>query len=260
MSLPCVALTNGWSPCASPSRASECRTYGAPTARRGGLNHPPLIPQPFRAGLTFGPGPLGLDELLGRTFYGSPGPPVMSVSGFDPSGIFSSQGADSTIHNATDDDRISGNLTRFIGNHTVKFGGEFLRATFNYVQENVSAGLYTFNNGFTAQNPLTGVDGLGLASFLLGYPTSANSAIVTPRSEEQLYPALFVNDDWRATSKLTLHIGTRWELLRPFTERHDRISYFEPNLANPILAAAGLGNYPGSICLVSSSTRSSRPA
>jgi hypothetical protein len=189
-----------------------------------------------------------------------PGPPVMTVSGFDPSGIFSSQGADSTIHNATDDDRISGNLTRFIGNHTLKFGGEYLRATFNYVQENVSSGLYTFNNGFTAQNPLTGVDGLGLASFLLGYPTSANAAIVTPIAAEQLYPALFVNDDWRASPNLTVHVGVRWELIRPFTERHDRISYFEPNVDNPILTAAGLGNYPGTIGLVNSSTRSSRSA
>jgi hypothetical protein len=189
-----------------------------------------------------------------------PGPPVMTVSGFDPSGIFSSQGADSTIHNATDDDRISGNLTRFIGNHTLKFGGEYLRATFNYVQENVSSGLYTFNNGFTAQNPLSGVGGLGLASFLLGYPTSANAAIVTPIAAEQLYPALFVNDDWRASSNLTVHVGVRWELIRPFTERHDRISYFEPNVDNPVLAAAGVGNYPGAIGLVNSSTRGSRSA
>jgi Carboxypeptidase regulatory-like domain len=191
-----------------------------------------------------------------------PGPPVMSVSGFDPSGIFSSQGADSTIHNATDDDRISGNLTKFIGNHTLKFGGEYLRATFNYVQENVSAGIYTFNNGFTAQNPLTGVGGLGLASFLLGYPGSSNSfaAIVTPIAAEQLYPALFVNDDWRASSKLTVHVGVRWEKIGPFTERHNRISYFEPNVNNSILAAAGLPNYPGEIGLVSSSTRSSRSA
>jgi hypothetical protein len=188
-----------------------------------------------------------------------PGPPVMSISGFDPSGIFSSQGADSTIHNATDDDRISGNLTKFIGNHTLKFGGEFLRATFNYVQENVSAGLYTFNNGFTAQNPLTGVAGLGFASFLLGYPNSANSAIVTPIAAEQIYPALFVNDDWRASSRLTLHVGVRWEDVKPFTERHDRISYFEPTLDNPTLAAAGL-TYPGAIGLVNSSTRSSRSA
>ncbi len=99
-----------------------------------------------------------------------PGPPVMSISGFDPSGIFSSAGADSTIHNATDDDRISGNLTRFIGNHTLRFGGEYLRATFNYVQENQSAGLYTFNNGFTAQNPLSGTGGLGLAYLPSGLP------------------------------------------------------------------------------------------
>jgi hypothetical protein len=189
-----------------------------------------------------------------------PGPPVMSISGFDPSGIFSSAGADSTIHNATDDDRISGNVTKFIGNHTLKFGGEYLRATFNYVQENQSAGLYTFNNGFTAQNPLTGTGGLGLASFLLGYPTSANAAIVTPIAAEQTYPALFVNDDWRARSNLTLHVGVRWELIRPFTERHDRISYFDQTANNPVLSAAGLGNYPGAIELVNSSTRSSRSA
>jgi hypothetical protein len=191
-----------------------------------------------------------------------PGPPVMSVSGFDPSGIFSSQGADSTIHNATDDYRISGNITKFLGNHTLRFGGEFLRATFNYVQENVSAGIYTFNNGFTAQNPLTGAGGLGFASFLLGYPGSSNSfaAIVTPIAAEQLYPALFANDDWRASSRLTVHVGVRWEMIRPFTERHDRISYFEPNVNNPILAAAGLGNYPGAIGLVNSSTRNSRSA
>ena len=189
-----------------------------------------------------------------------PGPPVMSISGFDPSGIFSSAGADSTIHNATDDDRISGNLTRFIGNHTVKFGGEYLRATFNYVQQNQSAGLYTFNNGFTAQNPLSGVGGLGLASFLLGYPTSANAGVVTPVAAEQLYPALFVNDDWRASANLTVHVGVRWEVIQPFTERHDRISYFEPNAANPILSAAGLGNYTGAIGLVNSSTRGSRSA
>ena len=31
-----------------------CRTYGAPTARRGRRDHQPLIPSPFRAGLTFG--------------------------------------------------------------------------------------------------------------------------------------------------------------------------------------------------------------
>lgn len=186
-----------------------------------------------------------------------PGPPVMVITGFDPQGIFSSQGADSTIHNATDDDRISGNLTKFIGNHTLSFGAEFLRATFNYVQNNISSGDYTFSPGFTSQNPLTGVNGLGLASFLLGYPSGGSAEIATPLASEQLYPAVYANDDWRVTPRLTLHMGLRWEDTQPFTERHNRLSYFDPATPNPILAAAGI-TAPGTVGLVASSTRSSR--
>ncbi len=185
-----------------------------------------------------------------------PGPPVMSVSGFDTAGTFSSQGADSTIHNATDTDRIAGNLTKFIGNHTLKFGGEFQRGTFNYVQTNVSAGIFYFNNGFTAQNPLTGVDGLGLASYLLGYPDSGSADVAAPVAAEQLYPGLFVNDDWRVAQKLTLHMGLRWEDDLPWTERHNRISFFDPTIQNPLVQS--VGNYPGAVELVASSVRGSR--
>jgi Carboxypeptidase regulatory-like domain/TonB dependent receptor len=193
--------------------------------------------------------------LQGQVEY--PGPPVMSITDFDPQGIFSSQGADSTIHNATDDDRISGTLTHYVGNHTLAFGAEFLRATFNYVQNNISSGDYSFSPGFTAQNPLTGVGGLGLASFLLGYPSSGSLEIATPLASEQLYPAVYANDDWRALPNLTLHLGVRWEDTEPFTERHNRLSYFDPTVANPVLAAAGI-NAPGSIGLVNSGTRGSR--
>jgi hypothetical protein len=187
-----------------------------------------------------------------------PGPPVMSISGFDTAGTFSSQGADSTITNATDDDRVAGNLTKFIGNHTLQFGGEFLRATYNYAQTNISSGDFNFNNGFTAANPLTGVGGQGLASFLLGYPNSGSALTVIPIAGEQLYPGLYANDDWRATSKLTLHMGIRWEDNMPWTERHNRLSYFDTTAINPLLAAAGINRYPGSVELVKSATRSSR--
>ena len=174
-----------------------------------------------------------------------PGPPVMLISGFDPSGIFSSVGADSTINNATDDYRISGNLSRFIGNHSLTFGGEFLRATFNYAQNNSSAGSYNFNNNFTAQNPLMESAAWGWPLFCSGYPSGGSMSQVIPLAAEQLYPALYANDDWRMSHKLTLHLGLRWEDTRPFTERHDRLSYFDPNQINP-----GAPPLPGSaICL-----------
>lgn len=187
-----------------------------------------------------------------------PGPPVMVITGFDPSNIFGSAGADSTIHNATDDDRISGNLTKFIGNHTLSIGGEYLRATFNYVQTNDSSGDYSFTPGFTAQNPLTGVNGLGLASFLLGYPSSGNIQSAEPLASEQIYPAVYANDDWRVSPKLTLHLGVRWENTQPFTERHNRLSYFDPGAENSVLEAAGIPNVAGQVGLVASDTRSSR--
>jgi len=186
-----------------------------------------------------------------------PGPPVMVITGYDPQGIFGSQGADSTIHNATDDDRISGNLTHIIGNHTLSFGGEFMRATFNYVQDNISSGDYSFSPGFTSQNPVTGVGGLGLASFLLGYPSGGSMEVATPLASEQLYPAVYGNDDWRVSHRLTLHMGLRWEDTQPFTERHNRLSYFDPKAANPVLSAAGI-TAPGTVGLVSSGTRGSR--
>ena len=206
---------------------------------------------------TYSLGSLGMPPSLASEIE-FPGPPVMSITGFDTAGTFASGGADSTINNATDDDRIAGSLTKFIGNHTLKFGGEFQRGTFNYVQANAAAGTFSFNNSFTAQNPLTNTGGIGLASYLLGYAGGGSAAYVIPVAAEQLYPGVYANDDWRATQRLTLQLGLRWEDDFPWTERHNRLSYFDATAVNPLLAAAGVRQYPGTIDLVSSSTRSSR--
>ncbi len=74
---------------------------------------------------------------------------------------------------------------------------------------------------------------------------------------QQLYPALFANDDWHVTPKLTLNLGVRWEHAGPWTERFNRISYFNPTQANSVLAAAGM-NVPGNIDLVDSANNSYR--
>ena len=182
----------------------------------------------------------------------------MSISGFDVGGVFSGLGASSTIHNAEDTDRIAANLTKFLGKHTLKFGGEFTRGTYNSAQANGSSGSFSFSNSFTSKNPVTGSGGLGLASFLLGYPASGSASNINKTAAEQLYPAVYMNDNWRLNQRITLHMGLRWENVLPYTERHNRLSYFDAAIANPLVAAAGLGDYPGSVELVSSATRSSR--
>ncbi len=184
--------------------------------------------------------------------------PVPVINGFDTNNTFGSQGAGSVIIDRNDNDRAAGTLTKITGNHTFKLGAEFLRMTHNYVQTNTPTGIFNFNPDLTAANANnTAGSGLGLATFLLGYPSggSANSPALI--AGEQLYPAVFVNDDWHVTPKLTVNIGLRWEHAGPWTERYNRLSFFNPGQPNQVLAAAGI-NVPGNIDLVASDQDSYR--
>jgi hypothetical protein len=184
--------------------------------------------------------------------------PVPVINGFDTAGTFGSQGAGSIIIDRNDNDRAAGTLTKIMGNHTLKFGAEFLRMTHNYAQSNTPTGYFNFNPDLTAQNALnTAGSGLGLATFLLGYPSGGSATTPNLVAASQLYPAVFFNDDWHVSPKLTLNLGVRWEHSGPWTERYNNISIFDPNQANSVLAAGGL-TVPGNVDLVDSSADSYR--
>lgn len=177
--------------------------------------------------------------------------PEFCLNGYDTADVYCSQGQGSYIADYNDNDRIAAELTKFLGNHTLKFGGEFRRTTFNFVQNNVGAGFYYFDQGYTNSNAAAGTGGDAMASFLLGFPNYGYILNANATAAAEKYPALYGNDDWHATQRLTLNLGFRWEHTGPFTERHDRISYFDPNAVDPVLQAAGLSN-PGTVKLVNS--------
>jgi hypothetical protein len=176
--------------------------------------------------------------------------PVPVINGFDTNGTFGSQGAGSVIIDRNDNYRAAATLTKINGNHTFKFGAEFLRLTHNYAQTNVPTGIFDFNPDLTAANGFNVAgSGLGLATFLLGYPSGGNASSPALVAAQQLYPAVFVNDDWHVTPRLTLNLGLRWEHSGPWTERFDRISWFNPAQPNSVLLADGI-SVPGNVNLV----------
>ena len=128
------------------------------------------------------------------------------------------------------------------GVHSIKIGGELRRRTTSMFQSSAPKPIYTFDNTAT-NNPETGVGGDSFADFLLGIPSQwqRNELLDTP-TYEQTEIGLYVQDDWRATHKLTLNLGVRWDYYGPMWEKRGRISNFDFEndvLLSPLLLQPG---------------------
>jgi hypothetical protein len=133
---------------------------------------------------------------------------------------------------------------KVIGKHSLKWGGEFRVMLDN--QPNYSFASFAFSNGWTQRDALNAdaLSGNAFASFLLGYPASGSSPYNASPAFGYHAAGVFVQDDIRVTSKLTLNIGGRWEYESPITERYNRENAgFDPtapsNLQVPGLALSG---------------------
>lgn len=139
------------------------------------------------------------------------------------------------------------NLTWTRGSHTFKFGYNFELVMTNRNNDNQKAGDLFFHRLETARpEDNSGNSGSSFASFLLG--AVDNGTFSTGFAQLLRYPmhALFIQDDWKVTPRLTLNYGFRAELNPPFWEKHDRISYFDYQLANPAAnGRAGAMRYLG---------------
>jgi hypothetical protein len=99
-----------------------------------------------------------------------------------------------------------------MGSHSVKVGGDYRRVLAETIPPNNAS--FTFSQSFTqGPNPNTASTTAGdsFASFLLGYPASGTTNVATPGTYYTDYYSAFIQDDWRATSSLTLNFGLRYE-------------------------------------------------
>ena len=143
---------------------------------------------------------------------------------------------------------IAQNLTMSLGQHTMKFGGEFGWAGINRNFTGGAAGTFAFSNFTTSQpsSPQAASQGNAFASFLLGDVFSTSALIPDPTRLRYPRYALFAQDEWRPTSKITLSYGLRWDHQPPFYEADDKMSSAILTLPNP--AAGGL---PGALAFAS---------
>jgi hypothetical protein len=137
---------------------------------------------------------------------------------------------------------VAGSLTKMMGNHTLRMGGDYrIFREHNYSYGN-AAGNYTFAANFIRgplDNDAAAPIGMGMATLLYGIPTGGNVSVNASRAQSGNFTALFLQDDYKILPKLTMNIGLRWEYESPITERHNRtIRHFDFATPNPISAAA----------------------
>ena len=139
------------------------------------------------------------------------------------------------------------NVSIIHGRHTFRFGGEYRRLQASVTNpDHYQNGSYTFDQSYTtscAGNSLcSGASGgAGIADFLLGLPTSVNRDIVNTAPQTRLTIADgYFQDDFRATSKLTLNLGLRWDLITMYNDVNNHQSNWNP--ATGLLDVATAGN------------------
>jgi len=196
----------------------------------------------LRFGFTRTPASLGQD----LTQYGFPASlntevekqhiPVVEPQGITPL----SDSTGSAIWGAQETHTVGASLTKVRGRSTWKFGTEMRWYRVSYTQTNNASGLFSFDNGFTSQDPTASprVGGYGFASMLEGYPASGGSSLQLELPLLSFYRGFYAQNDIRVSNKLTLNLGLRYDMESGYTERHDRLSFWMPDSPSPLASPA----------------------
>ncbi len=138
---------------------------------------------------------------------------------------------------------VSNSISWLRGKHNIKSGGEIRRLHYNTRGASNQRGTISFDgsrNDLISRLP--GNERAGaLADFLLGLPFQ--STIVTGqfgRGFRQWAYTAYIQDTWRATSRLTLNLGVRYEYTAPWDEVNGKLSNLAPSGQLAVVGEPGL--------------------
>jgi len=176
------------------------------------------------------------------------GPPLIDFAGDIPYNSLGTYGWGKFGFLTNNRWQFSDDLSWVKARHTLKVGFEYRHHQFPFAgwANFAEAGEFQFNRQETAGYDSSGqyIAGTGesFASFLLGQVNSSTQTLPFHPMFYESYMAPWINDEFKATSRLTLTFGLRFDYQFARTETRDRYSTFDPNTPNP-----GAGGLPGAV-------------
>lgn len=205
-------------------------------------------------GLNQGTDLLGLPGTNGPNAYEG-GMPRFAPSGYTVMGV---ESAVMPYYRSDDQVQSVVNLNWIKGQHNIRMGGDIYWQALNHIQPEGGLGArggFTFGTGPTQLNGgPSGNNFNGWATFLLGLPTSVGRLreVDAPYTTRNIMYSVYIRDQWQATSKLTLSVGTRWEYF-PLPTRADRgIEIYNPE--TNMVEIGGIGSVPRDLGIEMSKT------
>lgn len=135
------------------------------------------------------------------------------------------------------DNHIVSNWTYVSGQHTVKWGGEFRWSINDDVFLSQAGGSMNFNQNATGDS---------VAALLYGWVAGGSrqeTFLIRSRANSM---GLYVQDDWKVTSKLAFNLGLRWDFDTPRFEAIDnRQNSFDAAGHNPVCDCPGVITWSG---------------
>ena len=131
------------------------------------------------------------------------------------------------------------NYTWTMNAHSFKSGYEFQRIDTQVQDVNPLYGRDTYNGQFARPAGAASNNVYNLADFMLGLRAQyALSSVLVADLRRNMH-FVYLQDDWRATSHLTLNLGVRYEYSTPYWEENNVLSNFDPATNSMILARDG---------------------
>ncbi len=182
------------------------------------------------------PSRIGLSNMPDTTF------PRLTMGGTPILGNMGNFGSNSRGNSDEGSWIVQDDVTVVLGRHNIKTGFE---GRFYYVDNDLADATANFNF-LPAQTALPGFDtatGHSYASFLLGAVASSDRAVqaVNTKLRERDY-SFYVQDDFKVSSKLTLNLGLRWQMINGVYETNGYVTNLDLTRPNP-----AAGNLPGAL-------------